>query len=138
MKTQEHWFPGRLSVLTEGECLELLEQESVGRVAWNEPEGPVVLPLNYAMDGPAIVFRTSLNTKLAQQLHLGFASFQIDDHDDFTQSGWSVLVRGVLSCTESRQAEADEYKVVPWAAGERHFVLRITPLMISGRRIIPT
>lgn len=138
MRTQAQWFPGRLTALTDEECVELLAEQTVGRVAWNEPEGPIVLPVNYAMDGSSIVFRTSLNTKMAQQLHLGFAAFQIDEHDDFTQSGWSVLVRGVLSCCEARGSGAHEFAVVPWAAGERHFAMRITPLIISGRRIIPT
>ena len=131
------WFPGRLRVLTHAECLELLNECEVGRVAWNEPEGPIVLPVNYAMDGDAITFRTAIRSALARELHLGFASFQIDEHDDFTQSGWSVLARGVVSCMESNDDFA-ERAVVPWAAGERHFAMRITPLMLTGRRIIPT
>jgi len=138
MKTQTLWFPGHLQVMTDEECLELLEAESVGRVAWNEPEGPLVLPVNYAMEGTSIVFRTSMNTKLARQLHLGFASFQIDEHDDFTQSGWSVLVRGVMSCIDAHASESDEARVAPWADGDRRFLMRITPLIISGRRIIPS
>ena len=137
MKAQASWFPGRLRSLTEAECLELLNEGTVGRVAWNEPEGPIVIPVNYAMDGTAVSFRTAIDTKLARQLHLGFASFQIDEHDDFTQSGWSVLVRGVLSC-EACHADAKDSLAVPWASGDRTFAMRITPLLISGRRIIPT
>lgn len=137
MKTQTEWFPGRLRALNDQECIELLNENSVGRVAWNEPEGPMVLPVNYAMDGSSVIFRTALDTKLARQLHLGFASFQIDEHDDFTQSGWSVLVRGVLSC-EVCHPEVDDSRVVPWVSGDRNFLMRITPLIVSGRRIIPT
>lgn len=137
MKTQSQWFPGRLRSLSDEECLELLNETTVGRVAWNEPEGPIVLPVNYAMDGSSVVFRTALDTKLARQLHLGFASFQIDEHDDFTESGWSVLVRGMLSC-EGSHVEQEDSRVVPWVAGDRTFAMRITPLTITGRRIIPT
>jgi nitroimidazol reductase NimA-like FMN-containing flavoprotein (pyridoxamine 5'-phosphate oxidase superfamily) len=137
MRTQTNWFPGHLQVLSEGECLELLNETSVGRVAWNEPEGPIVLPVNYTMDGSSVIFRTALDGSVARQLHLGFASFQIDEHDEFTQTGWSVLVRGVLSCVEARQREIDDSKVMPWAEGDRHFAMRITPLRITGRRIIP-
>ena len=137
MTTQAAWFPGRLQVLSDAECMDLLKEQVVGRVAWNEPEGPIVMPVNYAIEGSSIIFRTAIDTKLARQLHLGFASFQIDEHDDFTQSGWSVLVRGVLSCVDTRATERDESKVMPWAEGERHFLMRITPLIITGRRIIP-
>ena len=136
MTARAQWFPGRLRSLTEAECLELLNEGEIGRVAWNEPEGPIVIPVNYAMVGSSVTFRTAIDTKLARQLHLGFASFQIDEHDDFTQSGWSVLVRGVLSC-EACHAEPDESRAVPWASGDRTFAMRITPLIISGRRIIP-
>lgn len=138
MNRQTTWFPGRLQVLSDTECSELLNECSVGRVAWNEPEGPIIVPVNYSMDGTSIIFRTSIDTKLARQLHLGFASFQIDEHDDFTQSGWSVLVRGVLSCVDAHAAPRDESNVVPWAGGERHFLMRITPLIVTGRRLIPT
>ena len=131
------WSPGRLQVLTHDECLELLNACDVGRVAWNEPEGPIVLPVNYAMEGTAITFRTAIDSAVARQLHLGFASFQIDEYDDVTHSGWSVLARGVVSFMESNDDFA-EWAVVPWAAGERHFAMRITPLMLSGRRVLPT
>jgi len=138
MTTQAAWFPGRLQVLSDAECMDLLKEQVVGRVAWNEPEGPIVMPVNYAIEGSSIIFRTAIDTKLARQLHLGFASFQIDEHDEYTQSGWSVLVRGVLSCVEARQPANEDWKVVPWAAGDRHFAMRITPLIITGRRIIPS
>lgn len=138
MTTQTNWFPGHLRVLTDDECRELLGVHTVGRVAWNEPEGPIIIPVNYAIEGSSIVFRTSIDTKLARHLHLGFASFQIDERDDFTQSGWSVLVRGVLSCVEAHGTERDDARVVPWAEGERHYLMRITPLIITGRRLIAT
>ena len=138
MTTQTNWFPGHLRVLTEDECWELLRVQTVGRVAWNEPEGPIIVPVNYAVEESSIVFRTALDTKLARQLHLGFASFQIDEHDDFTQSGSSVLVRGVLSCVEAHGTVRDDARVVPWAEGERHYLMRITPLSITGRRLIAT
>lgn len=136
--TKESWFPGALKVLSREECMELLTHCSVGRVAWNEPEGPIVLPVNYVMDGSTIVFRTAIDTALARTLHLGFASFQIDEHDDFTQSGWSVLARGVVSCVDANQAREEASTVTPWVNGERNFLMRITPLALSGRRVVPT
>lgn len=136
--TKESWFPGTLKVLSREDCMELLNQCSVGRVAWNEPEGPIVLPVNYVMDGPTVMFRTAIDTALARTLHLGFASFQIDEHDDFTQSGWSVLARGVVSCVDANETTDNASAVTPWVRGERHFLMRITPLTLSGRRVVPT
>lgn len=136
--TQETWFPGHLKVLSRKECLDLLNATPVGRVAWNEPEGPIILPVNYVMDGTSIIFRTGIDTALARKLHLGFASFQIDEHDDFNRSGWSVLARGMVSCVDANHVTEDAPEVFPWVDGERHYMMRITPLVITGRRIIPT
>ena len=37
-------------VLPEARCRELLAAHTAGRVAWNAPDGPHVLPVSYAID----------------------------------------------------------------------------------------
>ncbi|MFT4082524.1 MAG: pyridoxamine 5'-phosphate oxidase family protein [Nocardioides sp.] len=135
---RESWFPGRLHVLTESECLELLERTQVGRVAYCDEAFPVILPVNYVMDAGTVVFRTSPYSMLAQHLYRGHAAFQIDEIDEYTQSGWSVLVRGDATFVESADLPAADTRPAPWVEGARPFHVRITPDEITGRRLVPT
>ena len=80
--------------LARDECLLLLGVFTVGRVAIALPSGSVlVVPVNYVLDGEAIVFRSDPGEKL-DQLHGTPVSFQIDFIDPVHHTGWSVLVQG--------------------------------------------
>jgi Pyridoxamine 5'-phosphate oxidase len=39
-------------------CERLLSEHTVGRVAWRAPDGPELVPVNYAYNNKTIVFRT--------------------------------------------------------------------------------
>lgn len=135
---KETWFPGKLTTLDEAECRELLARQEIGRVAWCDTLGPVIHPVNYVVDESGeIRFRVEPRSALAHQLDLGALTFQIDDYDAFSQSGWSVLVRGHGRYVNPPSA-AVAPQPEPWVAGERTFNVRITPQVITGRRIIPT
>ena len=56
----------RLEELSEPECLELLAQQTLGRVAIVVDGRPQIFPVNYAMYGDVIVLRTAPGTKLLQ------------------------------------------------------------------------
>ena len=47
MTDHERWFPSHLREMTKDECLGLLAGHQVGRVAYCDELGPVVLPVNY-------------------------------------------------------------------------------------------
>ena len=53
-----------LDVLDRRECLHLLATQSVGRLAVATPEGPLVVPVNFVLDGESIVFRSDRGSKL--------------------------------------------------------------------------
>ncbi|HUI49174.1 MAG TPA: pyridoxamine 5'-phosphate oxidase family protein, partial [Acidimicrobiia bacterium] len=55
---------GRLEALSVDECLRLLAANHVGRLAVVVKEQPVVVPVNYALMGRQIVFRSDTGTKL--------------------------------------------------------------------------
>lgn len=130
------WFPGKLVALNEAECHELISAKEVGRIAWNDTLGPVVLPVNYIVDEAGdIRFRTEPGSALAYQLDCGTLTFQVDDVDETLESGWSVLIRGIGRHVHAPSDPAAESQ--PWAAGERDYHARLTPRVISGRRIIP-
>jgi nitroimidazol reductase NimA-like FMN-containing flavoprotein (pyridoxamine 5'-phosphate oxidase superfamily) len=137
MTSDERWFPSHLKELGEPECLELLAEHHVGRVAYCDDLGPVVLPVNYAVDQGTILIQTSPHSTLASRLRTAPASFQIDEFDEYTQTGWSVLVRGSAAYVDPTDLPADEDRTHTWAEGQRTQHIRITPHDISGRRLLP-
>ena len=126
-----------LQRLTAAECYDLLSPGGVGRVAFTTADGPVVLPVNYAMVGHTVIFRTAPDTLLAGYLD-GPAGFEVDCLDEALSQGWSVLVTGravrVRSEAEVRHLE-QHARIRPWAGGARDVYVRITPRKITGRRI---
>src|SRR6516225_6408037 len=82
--------------LSAGECLELLATHRFGRIAVVVDGRPVVFPINYALEGDSVVFRTAPGTKLSGAA-LGHVAFEIDGVNEATQTGWSVIVQGVGS-----------------------------------------
>ena len=138
MSPDERWFPSHLREISETECLDLLANHRVGRVAYCDDLGPVVLPVNYVLDQGTVLIQISPHSTLARHLRLAPASFQIDDFDDYNQSGWSVLVRGNASHVDSADLPTnDSDRPHAWAEGQRTFHVRITPHDISGRRLLP-
>ena len=138
MNTRTHWFPGRLTEMSAGECRQLMLGTSVGRVVFLDDVGPAALPVNFVLDGSAVLFRTSPHNSLARHLEGANVAFEVDDFDDYTQSGWSVLVRGVASYVPPGELPDDEEgQPYPWADGIRTLVVRITPDLVTGRRLLP-
>jgi nitroimidazol reductase NimA-like FMN-containing flavoprotein (pyridoxamine 5'-phosphate oxidase superfamily) len=70
-----------LELLEEPQCWALLAGSTVGRIAVNVGPAPAVFPVNFAVDGRAIVFRTGTGTKLTAALDHAFVSFQCDQID---------------------------------------------------------
>ena len=126
-----------LRVLGPEECLDLLEPGGVGRVGLMAAEGIVMLPVNYAVAAGTIVFRTAPDTLLAACAN-GPVSFEADRFDDASREGWSVLVQGhAHKVADEHGVRSLEHgaRLEPWAPGARDVWVRITPGLISGRRL---
>jgi nitroimidazol reductase NimA-like FMN-containing flavoprotein (pyridoxamine 5'-phosphate oxidase superfamily) len=131
--------PGRrmLQTLTPAECYDLLSPGGVGRVVFTALDGPMVLPVNFAMVGQTVVLRTGVDTQLVAHLDCR-AGFEADRLDEALSQGWSVMVTGravrVKKEEQVRRLE-EETDLQPWAGGARDVYVQILPLRISGRRI---
>lgn len=130
-----------MHVLPAAECYRLLGTHEIGRVSVNGEPSPLVLPVNYALDGTTVVLRTHAGTIL-RAADRANVTFEVDDIDRRTRSGWSVLVRGQAEeVGEGHRAElvaaTRSTGVEPWAPGDKGHWLRIIPHEISGRRIVP-
>jgi uncharacterized protein len=131
---------GRFEELGHEECLTLLAAKSVGRIAFCSSSGPVVLPVNYVVQGEAVVFRTAAHNSLAANLNGAAAAFEVDDIDEYLESGWSVLIKGYASFVEDIDDTARDPRMhlEPWADGVRALYVRVTPHTITGRRVSPS
>ena len=127
-----------IEVIDRDECVSLLHADVVGRLGLLSHGTPMVVPVNYAMDGDAVVFRTATGSKLAAAGRAE-ACFEIDGFDRDARTGWSVLVTGRLEEVTSTQAALLErlrsLGVSPWADGDHDHVMRLVPDRITGRRV---
>ena len=64
--SRSRWFePALFQHRPPEECRELLAAKSVGRVGFNGPDGPQVLPVNYVVHRRGIFFRTAVGSALS-------------------------------------------------------------------------
>jgi nitroimidazol reductase NimA-like FMN-containing flavoprotein (pyridoxamine 5'-phosphate oxidase superfamily) len=82
-----------LEELNPTDCWGLLATASVGRLGLLVDGRPEVLPVNYALDGETVLFRTAEGTVLNQSA-LNIVAFEVDHVDEATYTGWSVMVQG--------------------------------------------
>ena len=128
-----------LRTLSAAECFSLLEPGGIGRVGFSSANGIMMLPVNFAVTGKGIIFRTAPDTLLASYAN-GQVSFEVDHLDEALREGWSVLVQGhaheVVDEREVKRLQVGTH-LEPWAGGARDVYVRIAPSEISGRRIGP-
>ena len=130
--------------LSQTECLRLLETHQVGRVAVVVDGQPAILPVNYRTDEGTVVFRTDAGTKL-QGAPMSLVAFEIDQIDEVSHEGWSVLLEGVgqdiTDTVDTRSRELRDLPVSPWAPGDKAYWIKVVPRRLSGRslrRRLPT
>jgi nitroimidazol reductase NimA-like FMN-containing flavoprotein (pyridoxamine 5'-phosphate oxidase superfamily) len=82
-----------LEILDHDQCVALLERSSLARIAVVIGAQPLVFPVNFTLDGDAVVFRTDEGTKLYAARN-GPVAFECDGVDSLYHTGWSVLGTG--------------------------------------------
>lgn len=133
--------PGGLDEIDADECWRLIGTQPVGRVAVIVDRYPLVFPVNFAVDGQQIIFRTGVGEKL-WALRRSHVTFEVDELDPVHHAGWSVMLCGSaqavdLACNPELAVQADANGGIPWAPGQRDRIVRVVADRISGRRIRP-
>jgi nitroimidazol reductase NimA-like FMN-containing flavoprotein (pyridoxamine 5'-phosphate oxidase superfamily) len=109
----------------------------VGRLAFVDDRGPIVLPVNFAVDNHTLLVRSAAGTKLGVLGRGDRVAFEVDGIDAASGTGWSVLVRGeAIEVTDAVElARLRTLPLRPWVPGAKEHFLRILPAVITGRRI---
>ena len=126
-------------VLSEPECRRLLAEQEVGRIGFVDGDGfPVVLPVNFVIDGDLVAVRTGLGMKMAH-VPLHQVAFEVDGIDPDNQVGWSVLVQGygqdVTDAVGRRYEDLRRRSLVSWPPGDKAYWLTVDITNITGRRV---
>jgi hypothetical protein len=126
---------GGTEIIGEGDCWELLQTETIGRVV-TEVNGEIeIFPVNYVVEGDGILFRTNAGRKATGVL-VGETVFEVDSVDRQAKAGWSVIVRGEARDITAYDGPSRSNSVTPWT-GPKDFLVRINPRSITGRRVVP-
>ena len=130
---------GRLRELTTQECWDHLGENNLGRIAYADRNGPLILPFNYVVRHGVLWLRTAAHSALAQDLPGQRAAFAVDHADEHQHIGWSVLARGRVE-----HVPAEDYPELPdetpdpspWPDGTRAMVFRLLPIEVTGRALL--
>ena len=123
------------------ECFGLLARKKVGRIGLQVDGGPEILPVNYAIDGQSVLFRTS-TTSVLNQAAGQVVAFEVDEVDPSDGSGWSVLVKGrAQGIADAIDGTSERLRALPlptWAPGSRDRWFHLVPDKVTGRRLRAT
>ncbi len=115
------------------ECWELLRKNEFGRLAFHLAGEVHITPINYAIDGQTILFRTSEGNKLLGVVMNDDVAFEIDSYS--SDEAWSVILRGKARLLEGQEAyRAENVPLRPWVPTLKFNVVEVTPTEMSGRR----
>lgn len=126
-----------LEVLDREECLRLLSNCHVGRLALSIDALPVILPVNFVVHDDKVVFRTAAGTKLSAAARSAVVAFEVDNIEPLRHEGWSVLVTGRAHEISDPAVvrELSRLPLRPWAPGSRDHFIAIDTERVSGRRL---
>jgi len=133
----DRWFAAHVTELPEDECWEQVAAREVGRIAFLDEAGPMVVPVTYVVSDGCVVFRVAPYSTLGRHVPGAVIAFEVDEVDDVTRSGWSVVMRGTTEAVHPDEYASLSDLPVPWAEGRRPLHLRLEPESVTGRRLMP-
>ena len=117
----------RDDALSERECWQLLAIISVGRLALSVRALPVIVPVQYYLDGRRLAVCLGHHALPERALDGTIIAFAADSIDQVTRSGWSVQVQGKSVIPRGLRIDTD----CGWPAAAAH-VVGIEPGKVSG------
>ncbi len=119
--------------MTTTDCWAVLREQELGRLVYRCGEEMHITPVNYAVDGHRVVFRTAEGEKLAALRDYPDVVFEVDE--SFDDAATSVIVRGRASELHGEEAlMVDQLRLRPWVPQPaKHHVIAIEVASITGR-----
>jgi len=131
-----------LERLDKAECMQLLADEGMARLAFNTRYGLTALPVGYKIHGGSIVLGT-WDPVFDEDLRTGIESadyqvaVEVDQIDRQAHEGWFVLARGAAHHldTEAERAPFIDAGLGPWVEDVPAHFIRVSPTAIFGVRV---
>src|SRR5215470_18238061 len=117
-------------LISEEECWELLAGTSVGRLALSVHALPLILPVQYYLNGRRLAVCLGHHALPERALDDTIIAFAADSIDTVTKSGWSVQVQGRSVIPRGLRIDTD----CGWPSSAAQ-VVEIEPGKISGCRM---
>ena len=132
------WIDAKGStVLPAPECRRLLalaaKEGRVGRLGIATDQAPVVIPVNFTLDGGLVLARVGTGY-LSQAAAGQLVAFEVDKVDQGAGSAWSVLVRGLATLVETPTESELGVAAEPLVPEPGDMVLTVRPDILTGRR----
>ena len=125
-------FDETVRELAPEECWEMLRGQEFGRLAFHLLDEVHLVPINYAVDGESLLFRTAEGSKLLGVEINADVAFEIDEYDE--EHARSVVVRGrARHLPEDEEHRIEGLPLRPWVATPKYDVVEIVPTEITGR-----
>jgi hypothetical protein len=119
----------RDDALSEPQCWDLLAMASVGRLALSRRALPLIVPVQYYLDGHRLAVCLGHRELPEQSLDETVVAFAADSIDPVTRSGWWVQVLGRSVIPRGLPIGTD----CGWPAAAQ--IVEIQPGTISGHRM---
>ena len=119
------------------ECLRLLRAGAFGRLAFVGPDGPEIIPINYAVHDRAVVVRTARGGLVDTHAPGSPLAFEVDHVNYERGYGWSVVARGFGERADDDATAALRSLPRPpeWASRGAESWIRLPWTSLTGRRI---
>ena len=118
--------------LSPEECWEMLRDEEFGRLAYLLAGEVHITPINYAVEGSSLLFRTAEGNKLLAVVMGSDVALEIDQYGE--DRARSVVVRGPARLLPEDEAHrAENVPLRPWVPTLKYNVVEIEPRVVSGR-----
>lgn len=128
-----------LQVLDLEECLHKVASVPMGRIAFRDRGDLAVLPVTHVIDDVTVAFRARWDSRLVEAVHGDSVSYEVDDYDGISGTGWSVLLKGTAAIVddEAECRQLEQLLDVPWTGlVEESLWVRIRPDEVTGRELV--
>ncbi len=125
-----------MTILDEDTCWELFRSANVVRLAVVVGDDLEIFPINAAIDGRTVVFRTGEGTKLAALTISGSVVLEADGYEPALAQVWSVVIKGDAERLETFPDidRAEQLLLPEWTGHPKQWFVRVYPKEITGRR----